>query len=73
MYATRRVPASTSRFNFLTQYGGGVIIQPASRFPLMAGFRSMHISNGGYSPRNPGLNVRAFVFGVRYRMTRTGN
>lgn len=65
MYAEKSVPASTSRFNFITQVGGGVLLMPHARFPIMAGYRFMHISNGGYSPRNPGLNVSGVVLGIR--------
>ena len=67
MWAEKAVPASTSRFNFTTQFGAGVILMPNARFPLMAGYRFMHISNGGYSPRNPGVNVSEMVLGVRLR------
>lgn len=67
MWAEKAVPASTSRFNFATQLGGGVILMPNSRFPLMAGYRFMHISNGGYSPRNPGVNVSGVVVGLRFK------
>ena len=67
MYATKAVPASTSRFNFVTQVGAGVVLAPKARVPVMVGYRFMHISNGGYSPRNPGVNVSAVVFGVRFR------
>ncbi|HEY0142487.1 MAG TPA: acyloxyacyl hydrolase [Thermoanaerobaculia bacterium] len=62
MYAQKAVPASTSRFNFVSQGGAGVML---SRF--MIGYRFQHISNGGYSPRNPGMNVSSVVFGVRVR------
>ncbi|HYI11782.1 MAG TPA: acyloxyacyl hydrolase [Thermoanaerobaculia bacterium] len=67
LWAEKAVPASTSRFNFNTQFGAGVVLMPNARFPLMAGYRYMHISNGGYSPRNPGLNVSGVVLGVRMR------
>lgn len=66
MWAEKRVPAATSRFNFVTQAGAGVILRPQSRLPLVLGYRFMHVSNGGYSPRNPGLNVSALVLGVRF-------
>ncbi|HEY0372716.1 MAG TPA: acyloxyacyl hydrolase [Thermoanaerobaculia bacterium] len=65
--AEKRVPASTSRFNFMTQAGGGLIFNAAGRMPVFAGYRLLHISNGGYSPRNPGLNVSAAVVGVQLR------
>jgi opacity protein-like surface antigen len=67
MWAEKPVPASTSRFNFATQFGAGVMLLPQSRFPIIAGYRFMHLSNGGYSPRNPGLNLSSVILGVRYR------
>jgi len=67
MVAEKRVPASTSRFNFITEVGAGMVFNANGRLPIMAGYRFMHISNGGYSPRNPGLNVSAAVIGVQLR------
>jgi hypothetical protein len=67
LWAEKAVPASTSRFNFITQLGAGIILLPHSRFPIMAGYRYLHISNGGYSPRNPGVNASAIVFGLQIR------
>ena len=67
MWAEKAVPASTSRFNFLTQFGAGVILMPHARFPVMAGYRFLHISNGGYSPRNPGINASAVMVGLQIR------
>jgi hypothetical protein len=67
MYAEKQVPASTSRFNFITEAGGGIVLNATGRFPVLAGYRFMHISNGGYSPRNPGINVSAAVIGVQLR------
>jgi hypothetical protein len=71
MIAEKQVPASTSRFNFVTQGGGGFVFNARGRLPIIAGYRFMHISNGGYSPRNPGLNVSAAVVGVQLRSART--
>ncbi len=68
MWAERQVPAATSRFNFTTQFGAGLILLPWSRYPVMLGWRYLHISNGGYSPRNPGLNVQSIVIGTRIRI-----
>ena len=65
MLAQKAVPASTSRFNFASQVGFGVVLMPNTRTPLVAGYRFQHISNGGYAPRNPGLNLSSFVIGVR--------
>lgn len=67
MWAEKAVPASTSRFNFVSQIGGGALLMPHSRYPVFAGYRFMHVSNGGYSPRNPGLNISALMFGVQLR------
>lgn len=65
MLARKAVPASTSRFNFVSHGGVGIVLMPHARTPFFAGYRFQHISNGGYSPRNPGLNVSSFVAGVR--------
>jgi Lipid A 3-O-deacylase (PagL) len=67
MWANRRVPAATSRFNFISQAGVGVMLMPKSRFPVILGYRFAHISNGGYAPRNPGLNISSIVIGTRIR------
>jgi hypothetical protein len=65
LFSEKPVPASTSRFNVVSQLGVGVVLMPHSRYPVTAGYRFMHLSNGGYSPRNPGLNFSAIVVGVR--------
>jgi hypothetical protein len=65
--AEKRVPAATSRFNFMSHFGGGVVVNANGRVPVFAGYRFLHISNGGYAPRNPGLNVSAVVIGVQLR------
>ncbi len=67
MIAEKRVPASTSRFNFMSQAGAGLVFNGGGRMPLLVGYRFLHISNGGYAPRNPGLNVSAAVVGVQLR------
>ncbi len=65
MWSNRRVPAATSRFNMDSQLGLGVILFPRSRTPLHVGYRFSHISNGGLTGRNPGLNVHSIVAGTR--------
>lgn len=67
MWAEKRVPAATSRFNFISQGTIGVTILPERNFAWFAGYRFMHISNGGYAPRNPGLNINSIVIGARMR------
>lgn len=72
MWAERRVPAATSRFNFHSQFGAGFVLFPRNRVSMVIGYRFGHISNGGYAPRNPGLNVSSLVIGTRFRSGTTG-
>jgi hypothetical protein len=67
MWAEKAIPASTSRFNFVTQFGAGVVLMPRARFPVLAGYRFQHLSNGGYSPRNPGFNISTIVVGLQVK------
>jgi len=69
MWAERRVPAATSRFNFHSQFGAGAVLWPRNRVSMIVGYRFGHISNGGYAPRNPGLNVSSIVIGTRFSLT----
>lgn len=68
MWAEKRVPAATSRFNFHSQFGAGVVLWPQNRVSMIVGYRFGHISNGGYAPRNPGLNVSSIVIGTRLNL-----
>jgi lipid A 3-O-deacylase len=68
LYAEKGIPASTSRFNFVTQAAAGVVLLPNAKTPLLVGYRFLHISNGGYSPRNPGINVSSVEVGLRFRI-----
>jgi hypothetical protein len=65
IYASRRVPESTSHFNFISQAGAGVIT--TGHTPLMIGIRVFHISNAGYADHNPGINFTGIVLGLRLR------
>lgn len=67
MWADKPIPASTSRFNFATSFGLGLVLMPRGRYPLLVGYRFEHLSNGGYSPRNPGFNMSMFVVGLQLR------
>jgi hypothetical protein len=67
MWAEKAIPASTSRFNFSTIFGSGLVLRPHTRHPLTVGYRFQHLSNGGYSPRNPGFNISLVVVGVQIR------
>jgi hypothetical protein len=66
MWAEKRVPASTSRFNFESQAAAGFVLRPHSAMPVLIGYRFSHISNGGYAPRNPGLNVSSIMVGATF-------
>jgi len=65
MWSNRRVPAATSRFNMNSQAGFGTSLFNHSRTPLRVGYRFSHISNGGLTGRNPGLNVHSILIGTR--------
>ena len=67
MWTEKPVPASTSHFNFISEFGVGAVLMPTRRTPVLLGYRFQHISNGGYSPRNPGVNVSSLLVGVRMR------
>ena len=64
MWSNRRIPAATSRVNFQSQLSGGAIWFPHARFPLFTAYRFSHISNGGFAPRNPGMNVYSVIVGT---------
>ncbi len=70
MWSNRRMPAQTSRVNFQSQLTGGAIWLPRSRFPLFTAYRFSHISNGGFAPRNPGINVYSLIVGTRVHLFR---
>lgn len=68
LYTRYRVPAGTSRFNFISQGGVGVTIHPSARYGFIAAWRFGHISNGGIEPdKNPGYNINVIVVGVQLR------
>lgn len=71
MWAEKQVPASTSRFNFITQPGFGLTFARRGRVAPTLGYRFSHVSNGGYSPRNPGINVNSVVVGLRFQSFRS--
>ena len=64
MLSDKRIPAETLKVNFQSQLTGGVIWLPRSRFPLFTAYRFSHISNGGFAPRNPGINVYSVIVGT---------
>jgi hypothetical protein len=64
MWSNRRIPAATSRVNFQSQLTGGAIWFPHARFPIFTAYRFSHISNGGFAPVNPGVNVYSVIVGT---------
>jgi Lipid A 3-O-deacylase (PagL) len=70
MWSNRRVPAATSRLNANSQLGLGVTVFASRRWPVIAGYRFEHISNGGFTGRNPGLDIHSFFVGTTIRKWR---
>lgn len=66
MWSNRRIPAATSRLNFNSQATLGVVLFPSSRRPVRFGYRFAHISNGGLTHRNPGLEVSSLLLGIEW-------
>lgn len=66
MWSNRRIPAATSRLNFNSQATAGVVLFPSSRLPVRFGYRFAHISNGGLTHRNPGLEVSSLLIGIEW-------
>jgi hypothetical protein len=66
IWANKRVPETTSHFNFISQGGLGVVTTRTS-VPIIVGIRFFHISNAGYAERNPGINFPSIVVGARFR------
>ena len=68
MWSRYRVPAGTSRINFISQGGVGVTFHPSERYGIIVGWRFGHISNGWFNPdRNPGYNINVVMIGVQFR------
>ena len=67
MWATERVPAATSHFNFLSQLGVGYVFHPDRKMAWVVGWRFGHISNAGYGRLNSGLNVNSLMIGTQLR------
>ena len=68
LYSRYRVPAGTSRINFISQGGVGLTFHPSERYGVIAAWRFGHISNGGIeADKNPGYNINVIVVGVQLR------
>ena len=64
LYFREDVPVSgAKRFNFTFDVGGGIQIINDSRRAFTIGYKYQHISNGGTSPINPGVDVQIVYAG----------
>lgn len=62
-----RVPEQPGQFNFLVWGGVGASYQVTPAWALTAGYRVMHISNGGTRSPNSGLNFWLPFIGLSYQ------
>lgn len=64
LYFREDIPVDgAARFNFTYDFGGGVQIVNSSRRAFTVGYKYQHISNGGRSPINPGVDVQLVYAG----------
>ena len=69
LYFRRPVPvdiAGATRFNFTFDFGGGVQVFTHARRAVTLGYQFHHISNGGRSEVNPGLDANVFSIGFSF-------
>jgi Lipid A 3-O-deacylase (PagL) len=59
------VPQAT-RFNYTFDFGGGVQLSTGARRAVVLGYRFQHISNGGRSQINPGLDANVIYAGYSF-------
>ena len=62
-----RVPEQPGQFNFLVWAGAGASYHMTPTWALTAGYRLMHISNGGTRSPNSGLNFGLPFIGLSYQ------
>jgi hypothetical protein len=64
LYFREDVPISDARrFKFTFDFSGGIQIINGSRRAFTIGYKYQHLSNGGRSPINPGLDVQMIYAG----------
>jgi len=56
--------AHSDRFNFMLGAGGGVLLARPGRVSVIAGYKLLHISNGGLGNSNPGLDNHLLYAGI---------
>ena len=69
LYFKRPVPVDiplATKFNFTFDVGGGVQIPIHTRRAIMLGYKFHHISNGGRSQINPGLDANLIYVGFSF-------
>ena len=66
LYFGEPVPVNitgATRFNWTFDFGGGIQISTGDRRAITVGYKLHHISNGGRSEINPGLDANLFYVG----------
>jgi hypothetical protein len=64
----QRVPATkAARFNFVARFGADVVVRATGGTWLSAGYRHLHMSNGGTGDINPGIDTPLWSFGFAWR------
>ena len=64
LYFRKDVPRpGAARFNFTFDLGGGIQLVNSSRHAFTIGYEFKHISNGGRSPINPGVDMQIVYVG----------
>lgn len=66
LVATDEVPPGESKFNWMPQVGVALRRRLDEQFSLSLEYRFHHISNGGLTQSNPGINTHLFLLGVSW-------
>ncbi len=67
LYFDKRTPNFVgTRFNFMSDIGGGVEIKLKNKRALIAGYKYLHISNGSRGIENPGFDNNLFYVGYTF-------
>ena len=66
MYTDLDIPETGTDINYDVHVGGGLNFRLKPDLYLSASYRLRHLSNGGMSERNKGVDYNQFVFGLSY-------
>ncbi len=66
LYTDLDIPEQGTEINYDVHVGGGINFRLQDDLYLNAGYRLRHLSNGGMSDRNKGVDYNQFVFGLSY-------